>query len=737
MPLASILEDPNYVNANPATKQAIFDKFSSQDTNFTQANPATQAAIRSKYGVAPAPAPAPVSEGMPAERQVPAWGRENPNLYAGAQMVREIAGPTVSALGAAGGAALGTLGGPIGTLAGSAGGYAAGEGLLRSADVALGNAPSQTAGQGFETGVKDILTGATATMAGNVAAPIVAKGAGWLYDALAGQMGVQKAAKLMKEAFGTDVGAIRQIAKNAPEGTTAAQSIAGTVNPTAQALLERVSGRTPAAATRNVNVTQAQEAARVNQLAGLAGAETQTGARGAQREAKNALTEKLIPTLKTELKTANLAGQAKPVLEAEAQRLRDAAAGKVQDVRRLSAVPPMVMVNGKPYNPSAPTRETVVGLIPPEPMATPAGTRLLEKGQQKSIELGRPVSTGRYTYEGELAKKAEQVAEQAANASLDFGQAAQFKQAAADSFAAYGLTPLESKPISNQIESILKRPEFAGSRETKLALNRVNKDIQEWTNADGVIDGFALDSIRKHSINSVVQALLPNAEEKAQKALAAKLTSKIRPLIVEAIEKAGGTEYGQYLKDYAKGAQAIAQKKLGAKALDMYNTNPEAFVKLVQGNSPKEVEKVFGPGSYDIVQEMSADAMKTLKGVAGEVTREGAIKTQSAAGQIAYKELLDANTGGFKFPSFFSAKTTAANAVLDKLENRLGKKVMNTLTNAAQSGKSLDALLSTMPATERVKILRELSSPDILTRAGVAGTVNALSPNTNRNNLGR
>lgn len=49
--LASILTDPNYVNANEATKKAIFEKFSAQDPNFVNANPETQAAIRNKFGV--------------------------------------------------------------------------------------------------------------------------------------------------------------------------------------------------------------------------------------------------------------------------------------------------------------------------------------------------------------------------------------------------------------------------------------------------------------------------------------------------------------------------------------------------------------------------------------------------------------------------------------------------------------------------------------------------------------
>lgn len=55
--LSSILNDPNYVNANAATKAAIFDKFSALDKNFTGANPETQQAIRVKFGVAPVAAP--------------------------------------------------------------------------------------------------------------------------------------------------------------------------------------------------------------------------------------------------------------------------------------------------------------------------------------------------------------------------------------------------------------------------------------------------------------------------------------------------------------------------------------------------------------------------------------------------------------------------------------------------------------------------------------------------------
>jgi len=49
--LRDILDDPNYVNANAATKAAIFDRWAPKDENYAKANDATKAAIRDRFGV--------------------------------------------------------------------------------------------------------------------------------------------------------------------------------------------------------------------------------------------------------------------------------------------------------------------------------------------------------------------------------------------------------------------------------------------------------------------------------------------------------------------------------------------------------------------------------------------------------------------------------------------------------------------------------------------------------------
>jgi hypothetical protein len=64
--LAEIYKDPNFVNANAATKEAIFDKFAGQDEHYSAANAATQEAIRNKWlSVAPAPAETPTATAAP------------------------------------------------------------------------------------------------------------------------------------------------------------------------------------------------------------------------------------------------------------------------------------------------------------------------------------------------------------------------------------------------------------------------------------------------------------------------------------------------------------------------------------------------------------------------------------------------------------------------------------------------------------------------------------------------
>ena len=89
--------------------------------------------------------------------------------------VVEFITPTVEALGAAGGAALGTPAGPLGMLAGAGAGFAGAKELMR---VAAGDAGGETLPQSATRQAKNVLEGATMEALGRgVVAPAITKGA--------------------------------------------------------------------------------------------------------------------------------------------------------------------------------------------------------------------------------------------------------------------------------------------------------------------------------------------------------------------------------------------------------------------------------------------------------------------------------------------------------------------------------------------------------------------------------
>lgn len=630
-----------------------------------------------------------VAQEVAPKTQQPAWAKEYPNLYGAAQTTRQMFGPTVEALGAAGGGLLGAPLGPAGAIGGAGLGYGISNRLLRGADVMLGNQPPETAANAFLNAAGDVLTGATFEAGGRAAAPYISNALGAVFDMR--KIPQQRAADMARQALGPDLPAALQLLGNARAGTTAGQATVSLNSPTWQAFVDRALQRDPRFLA---NLKESQGEASLNALRNLVGGRTQTEAINVQQASRNALNEQLIPILKTELKAANTAGEMLPVLQGQADRFANAAAQKVEDVRRFTAAGERA-----PMNPAA------ANFYNPQFM---------------------PRLAAQQTYVGgDLARKAEEVTTQAANASLNFGEAGRFAQAAADSLAAHGLTPLKPDLVIGKISAILKNPEFAGNRDVANVVKRVGEDIGQWTNNDGIIDAFALDSIRKNSINSAIRDLYPNANTKVQKELAAKVLSSVKPAIVDAIEEAGGTGYRSYLEAYELGRQAIDQNKLSAKALHLFESNPKQFVELVKGNKREEVEQIFGPGSYDIAKEMSKRSMAVLRGVAGRVERGEALKSQVSEGQDALRELLRANQPTLKLPSFFSAKVTATNKVLDELQDRIGKKTMDILTEGFKSGKNGVQLLQTLPAKERSELLKVLrAGPSGLT----SGTISAFTP---------
>ena len=537
------------------------------------------------------------------------------------------------------------------------------------------------------------------------AVKFLAIGAGKFIDAATGKLANVEAGKIARQAAGDQINQIRAANGAAPIDITAAQAAYGIDNDVYQAFLGFVSGKDKSSYYRVLKDKQKTD--QLNQLARLAGGPSLTENLTSVGEFKNALNILMTPIREIDLTAANLAGALGPKLQGEANVLGQAATDKVQDVRRFVA----------------------------------AGDRAANLATQNVVERGLPTSTARYTYIGELADKADEVASKAAEGSLIFGQAAQFKQAAADSLAAYGLKPLTANSILGRINGILRNPEFAGNDVIEGAVKSFGDDVVKWTNNNGVVDAFALDSLRKNSVNAAIEKLRPGLDQTAKKNLAAKVMADLKNPIINAIEEAGGTGYGQYLRDYAANAQLIDRRKLAGKALSMFESSPDEFIKLVRGNNPDAVEKVFGPGSFNIFKEMGAD-IKPMQQIADELTRDIKIAEQAKAGAKALG--FEDESLAKKIPGFVGYKTAIVKQVIRALENKVSDKTIDVLANAAKSGKSINEILNTLPADDRIKVLKALKNASNLsgTRAGVASLTtpptNALAPEQqNQNALAR
>jgi hypothetical protein len=643
------------------------------------------------------------SSGIPGPRQDLTTGQQ---IY---QAVRPYAAPLLEAGGAIGGGLLGatagTFGaGPVGTVAGGVAGAGLGYGIakegLEMADVAMGmKAPRQGAAQVVEP-VRNVLEGATFEAGGRVAGQALGYLGGKIADLR--QIPQQKAVKIVKEALGPDLDQVTNALRAAQgKGVSAAQATADINSPTFQALIDRATARDPRF-LRALEETQGKDA--VNALAKLAGGATAAEVRGTTEAAKNALNVTTTPMREAALNRANL-GKDVAAFEAQAGKLSADAAAKVADVRRLIE----------------------------------AGDLAEAAGRLELIKKGVPVGFTKYTYKGELAKMADDWASKAADASLDLGQGARFAQGAADALRSVGVKPLESSKIVKSIRNVANNPEFAGNDVLLGAVKNVADDISKWTGSGGIIDAKALDAIRKNSVNAAIQQLRPGMDATAQRNLAASVMSDIKPALINAIEDAGGAGYRQYLADYTKGMQAIAQKKLSGEALNLWKTNKDEFVRLVQNESPETVEKILGPGKYNIATELADTTMATLQDQAKKRLTELAVKGQASAGQDALKELLLDNLSKVRLPSYITAVAATTNKALSILENKIGKKTMDILTEGLKTPEGAAKLLETLPGSERVRVLKLLSDPKSWAQksagATAVGVTNALAPEPEPNRI--
>lgn len=269
---------------------------------------------------------------------------------------------------------------------------------------------------------------------------------------------------------------------------------------------------------------------------------------------------------------------------------------------------------------------------------------------------------------------------------------------------------LDGLPIAQEIMGMTGKsahPELAGNDPAKRALAKIAEDIADYTDKGGRIDIKALEAIRKNSINSILDSVV--SDPGVKKRLQAKLLSDTKPVIDDAIENVA-PGWKNYLKTYSTGAKALDARSLTAEAQQLYKTNKASFIDLVTGESPEVVERFMGPGNYDIAKQLAQKEIDVLRKEAQQAMANQSVSKQAAAGQQALQELLQSNKM-VRIPHIMSRGATVANAAIQELETRLGRKTMDLITEASMHPQKLRDLLMFVPAKERSTVLKILNDP--------------------------
>jgi hypothetical protein len=109
--------------------------------------------------------------------------------------------------------------------------------------------------------------------------------------------------------------------------------------------------------------------------------------------------------------------------------------------------------------------------------------------------------------------------------------------------------------------------------------------------------------------------------------------------------------------------------------------------------------------SGDLRKVLTPEQMTAVDDAASQMTRDIRISDQASTGREALFDVLSDNMKMLRLPSLISFKVAIANDMLNKVEKKVGREVMNQLTDSLKTAKTAEELLSVLPAHERLRVL--------------------------------
>ena len=442
--------------------------------------------------------------------------------------------------------------------------------LARAVDAALRIAGGATAGVATSAVLDQQLDEGGAVGAAVAMIPLVGRyGAGPVWDMLKGRVGETRAARIFRQALGSNVEAAREAFRKGGKGTPA--QILARIGIDADTFFATGDLVAKSGSGTGVldDIARGQEAAMQATLDAAAGGGSREASKRAASTQRAVTSEQAVPIMRETLEGVNVNTRNAMAAQQEAAAARQLASAETDDARRLLAA-----------------NDRSAALIRESGLRLPA-----------DIKRQREIVAGLERFGGEAAER-----------SLEAGAVARSAEQRLADMSAAGVQPLDPNVLSGRLRQMATaeraNPEKAGIL-TGFA-DQVDSLAQQ---NNGILDAFDLYELRKDA-GGIVERLLSGRTPDAIRKRTAEVVGAFRPLVDDAIKTAGGERWQEYFNTFSTGMDEARRIELSDFARKLAVDQPEQYQRLMRGDRTDIVERFFGKGRDSIADALGPKALE-------------------------------------------------------------------------------------------------------------------------------
>jgi hypothetical protein len=108
----------------------------------------------------------------------------------------------------------------------------------------------------------------------------------------------------------------------------------------------------------------------------------------------------------------------------------------------------------------------------------------------------------------------------------------------------------------------------------------------------------------------------------------------------------------------------------------------------------------------DLSKILTPQQMEAVDSAISQMNRDISISAQAANGREAMRDVLLNNLKLMRLPAFIDLRAAITNKLLDTVESKVGRSVMDKLTESLKTAKTAEDLFSVLPASERIRVVK-------------------------------